>query len=159
VGAVVSIFGATSIVAALAAAAFGERLPRRPVYLIGFVIGGIPRFVAMAVGIPLWAVLATFAVGGLGSGFINPIIGAVSYERIPAALLGRVRTLTGALAWSGIPFGGLFGAAMITLAGITGALWIVGACYLIAIVIPGLRPEWSQMRQPTTSPDRAATRV
>ena len=89
-----SVFGAASVVAALAAAATGERLPRRTVYLVGFVIGGVPRFVAMAIGIPLWAVLGVFAVGGLGSGFINPIIGAVIYERIPPALLGRVKTLT-----------------------------------------------------------------
>jgi MFS family permease len=146
VGLAVSIFGATSIIAALGAAAVAERLPRRPVYMIGFVVGGIPRFVVMALGLPLWAALATFAVSGLGSGFINPIIGAVNYERIPTALLGRVRSLTTALAWSGIPFGGIFGAAMIGLAGLTSALWIVGGLYLAAIVVPGLRPEWSQLR-------------
>lgn len=95
--------------------------------------------------------LSVFAVGGLGSGFINPIIGAVSYERTPASLLGRVRTLTTALAWSGIPFGGLFGVAVITLSGVTGALWIVGACYFVAIVVPGLRPGWSQMRRPAAA--------
>lgn len=85
-------------------------------------IGGVPRFAAMALGIPLWAVLAVLTVGGLGFGFINPIIGAITYERIPAALLGRVRTLTTALAWSGIPFGGLLGAALTTLAGLSGTL-------------------------------------
>jgi hypothetical protein len=61
--------------------------------------------------------------------------------------LGRVRTLVSAVAWSGIPFGGLVGAAIITLAGITGALWIVGAGYLIAVLLPGFRPEWAQMRK------------
>lgn len=157
VGLVVSVFGAASVIAALVAAGTGDRLPRRAVYLIGFVIGGIPRFAAMALGIPLWAVLAVLAVGGLGSGFINPIIGAVTYERIPAALLGRVRTLTTALAWSGIPFGGLVGAALVTLAGLTGALWAVGGCYLVAIVLPGMRKEWSAMgRQSATAPVLAA---
>lgn len=151
VGLVVSIFGATSIIAALAAAKYGTRLPRRAAYMTGVVIGGVPRFAAMALGLPLWAVLTTFAVGGLGSGFINPIIGAVSYERIPTRLLGRVRTLITALAWSGIPFGGLFGAAVIAMAGVTGALWTVGGCYLVAIVLPALRPEWSQMRRPVPS--------
>ena len=146
-GLAVSVFGATSIVAAVVAAAVGNRLPRLPVYLIGFVVGGIPRFVAMALYLPLWSLLAVFAVAGLGSGFINPIIGAVMYERIPASLLGRVRTLTSALSWSGIPFGGLFGAALVGLTGLTGALWITGALYLLAIVLPALRPEWSQMRR------------
>jgi MFS family permease len=147
VGLVISVFGATSIIAAIAAATFSARLPRRATYLIGFVIGGIPRFPAMALGFPRWAVLAVFAVGGLGSGFINPVIGAVIYERIPAALMGRVRTLMGGLEWSGIPFGGLVAAAMIAVSGLSGALWIVGGCYLAAIVVPGLRPAWSQLQQ------------
>lgn len=147
VGLVISVFGATSIIAAIAAATFSTRLPRRATYLIGFVIGGIPRFPAMALGFPRWAVLAVFAVGGLGSGFINPVIGAVIYERIPAALMGRVRTLMGGLEWSGIPFGGLVAAGMIAVSGLTGALWIAGGCYLAAIVVPGLRPAWSQLHQ------------
>jgi len=155
VGLVVSIFGATSVVAALAAAAAGERLPRRPVYLVGFLIGGVPRFIAMAMGLPLAAVLGVFAVGGLGSGFINPILGAVVYERIPAALLGRVKTLSTAVAWSGIPFGGLVGAALVGVAGITGALWVVGGCYLVAVVLPGMRKEWSDMQPGAAEPDSA----
>ncbi len=164
VGLTVSIFGAASVVAALAAAATGERLPRRTVYLVGFVVGGVPRFVAMAIGLPLWAVLGVFAIGGIGSGFINPILGAVTYERIPPALLGRVKTLTTAAAWSGIPFGGLLGAGLVTLAGLTGALWVVGGGYLVAILLPGMRQEWSEMRQaphePAMSPpsrDRVAS--
>jgi MFS family permease len=148
VGLVVSVFAATSVIAAIFAARFGDRLPRRAVYMIGFVIGGIPRFIAMAIGLPLGITLAVFAIGGLGSGFINPIIGAVTFERIPAHLLGRVRTLTEALSWAGIPFGGLFAAVLIGLSGLTGALLITGGFYLAAIVLPGLRPEWSQMRKP-----------
>lgn len=153
VGLVISVFAATSILAALVAAAIGERLPRRAVYMIGFVIGGVPRFLAMALGLPLWAVLAVFAVGGLGSGFINPIVGAVTYERIPAHLLGRVRTLTNALAWAGIPFGGPAAAGLLAVSGLTGCLLIVGGCYLAAIVVPGLRPEWSEMRRAARSPE------
>lgn len=147
VGLVISVFAATSILAALIAAALGDRLPRRTVYMVGFVIGGVPRFLAMALSLPLWAVLAVFAIGGLGSGFINPIIGAVTYERIPDQLLGRVRTLCNALNWAGIPLGGPFAAALLAVSGLTGALLVVGCCYLVAIVVPGLRPEWSQMRR------------
>src|SRR5262249_17120384 len=111
-----------------------------------------PRFIVLALGLPLWTVLTTSALAGLGSGFINPIIGAVTYERIPAALLGRVKTLFTALAWSGIPFRGPGGGGVVSATGLPGALWIVGGCYLVAIVVPGLRPEWSQMRVPAGEP-------
>ncbi|MDN3356440.1 MFS transporter [Actinomadura sp. DC4] len=157
VGLVVSVFAATSIVASLAAATFGSRLPRHAVYLVGFVIGGVPRFAALALSIPLWVVLAVFAVGGLGSGFVNPILAAVSFDRIPTRLLGRVRTLTNGLAWAGIPFGGLFAAAAIAVSGLTGAMIIVGACYLVATVVPGLRPEWSELRGTPAAPDAPAS--
>jgi MFS family permease len=156
VGLVVSVFAATSIVAALVAATIGGRLPRRTVYMVGFLIGGVPRFVAMAMNLPLWAVLAVFAAGGLGSGFINPIVGAVTYERIPDRLLGRVRTLSNALAWAGIPFGGPFAALLLTTSGLTGSLLIVGGLYLAAIVLPGMRPEWSQMRRTAQPADEPA---
>ncbi|QJS08237.1 MFS transporter [Streptomyces argyrophyllae] len=151
VGLVVSVFAATSIVAALVAAGVGERLPRRAVYLIGFTLGGVPRFVAMATGAPLWLVLAVLAVGGLGSGFVNPIVGAVTYELIPTPLLGRVKTLAQAVTWAGIPFGGLLGAGLVTVAGTSGALWIVGGLYLVAIGVPALNREWAGMRKRTVS--------
>ncbi|MFI1831636.1 MFS transporter [Streptomyces olivaceoviridis] len=151
VGLVVSVFAATSIVAALVAAGVGERLPRRAVYLIGFTLGGVPRFVAMATGAPLWLVLAVLALGGLGSGFVNPIVGAVTYELIPTQLLGRVKTLAQAVTWAGIPFGGLLGAGLVTVAGTSGALWIVGGLYLVAIGVPALNREWAGMRKRTVS--------
>ncbi|MEV6619114.1 MFS transporter [Streptomyces sp. NPDC051051] len=151
VGLVVSVFAATSIVAALVAAGVGERLPRRTVYLIGFTLGGVPRFVAMATGAPLWLVLAVLALGGLGSGFVNPIVGAVTYELIPTPLLGRVKTLAQAVTWAGIPFGGLLGAGLVTVVGTSGALWIVGGLYLVAIGVPALNREWTDMRKRTVS--------
>ncbi|MET7299084.1 MFS transporter [Embleya sp. NPDC005575] len=153
IGLVVSVFAATSIVAALVAAGVAERLPRRTVYLVGFVIGGVPRFVALAAGVPLWAVLGTLAIGGLGSGFVNPIIGAVTYELIPTPLLGRVKTLAQAVTWAGIPFGGLLGAGLVTVSGLTGALWVVGGLYLVAIAVPGMGNEWSGMRKRTDRPE------
>ncbi|WP_328718070.1 MFS transporter [Streptomyces sp. NBC_00247] len=151
IGLVVSVFAATSIVAALVAAGVAERLPRRTVYLIGFTLGGVPRFAAMAMGAPLWLVLTVLAVGGLGSGFVNPIVGAVTYELIPTPLLGRVKTMAQAVTWAGIPFGGLLGAGLVTLTGTSTALWIVGGLYLVAIVVPGLSREWSGMRKRAAS--------
>lgn len=148
VGLLMAVFSATAVLASLAAAAWGHRLPRRLVYLVGFMVGGIPRFIALAFGSPLWLLLTIFAIGGLGSGFINPIIGAIRYERIPEAMLGRVSTLIRSLAWSGIPFGGLVGSLVITLGGVPGAMLIVGGAYFLCTLLPGIRPEWAEMNRP-----------
>lgn len=150
VGLVASVMSGFSIAASVLAAMFGHRLPRRATYLVSFLVAGAPRFVALAVGAPLWLVLATHAVGGFGSGFINPILGAIQFERIPAPLLGRVKTLFHALAWSGIPFGALVGGALIAVAGLSPALLLLGGCYLVTTLLPGLQRDWAKMNRPLT---------
>lgn len=144
VGLLVSCFATTAIGAALMAAWVGHRLPRRPTYLYGFVISGVSRIVALAAGLPPDTVVAVFAVAGLGSGLVNPIITAFTYERIPADLLGRVQTLINAWAWAGIPFGGLAGAALLSTGGLAASLWFCSAAYLTAVLRPGWRVRWNQ---------------
>lgn len=158
IGLVTSVMSGFSIGASLLAAMIGHRLPRRTVYLVGFLVGGAPRFVVLALGAPLWLVLGVHAVVGLGLGFVNPIIGAVQFERIPPGLLGRVRTLGHALAWSGIPFGGVVGGGLIALVGLSPALLVLGGCYLVATTLPGLRKEWAELNRPATEPPPAGYR-
>jgi MFS family permease len=145
VGLVLGTLSGFSIVASLAAAALAHRLPRRVTYLLGFFIAGAPRFLVLAFGAPLWLVVAVHAVGGLGSGFLNPILGAVILERIPKDLLARVSSLTTAVAWAGMPFGGLVGGALIAGVGLAPALLVCGAAYFLATTLPGLQPEWKRM--------------
>lgn len=155
VGLVVAVMSASSILASLLSAGIGHRMPRRAVYLIGFLVAGAPRFAILAFGVPLWAVIAVVAVAGFSSGFLNPIISAVQYERVPAAMLGRVRTMIHAVAWSGIPFGGLVGSAALALIGLSPALLVLGGCYLVVTLIPGMNKEWAQMnRSPSAPPSK-----
>ena len=57
--------------------------------------------------------------GGFASGFLNPILGAVIYERIPTPLMGRVTSLNTALCWSLMPFGGLLGGVLVQAIGLS----------------------------------------
>jgi MFS family permease len=153
IGLLLSSFGVTAVGGSLLAATFAARLPRRQVYFVGFLLAGAPRFLVMALGAPLPVILAVYALGGLGAGFVNPVLGAVSLERVPAGMVGRVFALTGALAWSGIPLGGLVGGALVTHVGITVALVFTGTAYLVTTLVPARSPEWRQMRQaPAASP-------
>ncbi|MGH3499854.1 MAG: MFS transporter, partial [Nocardioidaceae bacterium] len=109
IGLVFATFGAAAIGGSLVASTRAERLPRRMTYLLRYVVAGRPRFLVLALGAPLWLVVVVHVVSGSGAGFLNPIIGAVIYERIPRRLLGRVGSLIDALAWAGIPLGGIVG--------------------------------------------------
>ncbi|MFJ6214233.1 MFS transporter [Streptomyces sp. NPDC092296] len=140
-----SAWGIAAIGGSLIAAAVAHRMRRRAVFFGGFLLAGAPRFLVLACGAPLWAVLVVFAVGGFGSGFLNPILGAVSFERVPRRLLGRVGALGDSLAWAGIPVGGLLAGAAVAAAGLAPVLLAVGAAYFLTTSLAGLRPEWREM--------------
>ncbi|MGK5641576.1 MFS transporter, partial [Streptomyces sp. URMC 126] len=127
IGLVNGLFGVTAVLGGLTAAAMAHRLRRRLVFFTGYLLSDTPRYLVLALDAPLWAVAAVFAAGGLGAGFLNPILSAISYERVPRHLLGRVRSLTAALAWAGIPFGGLAAGVLTTTAGLAPTLLGAGA--------------------------------
>jgi MFS family permease len=151
-GAVAAALGAGAVIGALAAAAAGHRLPRRATFGWGFFLIGGPRFLVLALGAPLWAVLTVIFIGGLGAGTINPILAAVELERIPEHLRGRVMALINSAAWALIPLGGLLGGVLSDRLGIRAALLICAAIYTLATTLPALRPEWRSMDQAHSVP-------
>ena len=140
-----SCFGVTATAGALLAAALGHRLPRRATYLIGFTLAGAPRFVAMALGAPLWLIIGVLGLAGLGAGFLNPILGAVFIERTPRAMLGRVGALADSLAYAGLPFGGLIAGAAVAGLGLAPVMLATGAVYFVATTVPGFLSQWKEM--------------
>ena len=145
IGLAVGAMGAGAVLGSLIAATVAHRMRRRPVFFAAFVLAGAPRFLVLALDVPLVAVLAVFAVSGFGAGFISPILGAIAFERVPRRLLGRVNALGDSIAWSGIPFGGLLAGLAVTSIGLAPALVIGGAAYFLTTNLAGLRPEWHEM--------------
>ncbi len=135
-GIMFAAFSGASIAGAMLAALIGERLPRLAVYTVAFLLAGFPRFLVFAVDSPLVLIFATLAIGGFASGFLNPILSAVLFERIPKPLTGRVTSLNAALCWALLPFGGLVGGVLIDALGLSAALFLTGLAYLIATLAP-----------------------
>lgn len=135
-GAMLAVFSGASIVGAALAAGIGERIPRLIVYTVAFLLTGFPRFLVLAADAPLGSVFATLAIAGFASGFLNPILSAVIFERIPKPLIGRVTAMNAALCFALIPFGGLVGGALIGTIGLAAALLLTGLAYLAATLFP-----------------------
>jgi MFS family permease len=153
VGALFATFAGASAVGSLVAAAYGERLPRYATYLVCFLVTGLPRFVVMAVHTPLWGILAMAVVGGFASGFLNPILGAVLYERVPEHLVGRVSSLSSACCWALMPLGGLVGGFLAGGAGLGAAMLVCGLAYFVVTMLPAVDPRWRGIdRQPRAEP-------
>ena len=147
IGLLFAVFSGASIGGAVLASAFADRLPRYSTYLVAFLVGGAPRFLVLAFDTPLWAVLAVMVAGGFASGFINPVLGAVIFERIPDPLVGRVSALNTALCWSLIPLGGVVGGLLIGSAGLTAAMLACGTAYFAVTMLPALQPRWRELDQ------------
>lgn len=150
VGLVFAAFGGAAALGAICASAWAARLPRYKTYLIAFLVCGAPRYVVFALDVPIWAVLAVCVAGGFAAGFINPILGAVIFERIPAPLVGRVTSLTTAMCFALMPFGGIVGGLLIAGFGLSPALLVIGAAYLAVTMLPALDPRWRELdRRPS----------
>ncbi|WP_298514666.1 MFS transporter [uncultured Nocardioides sp.] len=158
VGALFATFAGASAIGSLVAAGYGDRLPRYATYLVCFLITGLPRFVVMAFeATPLWVVLSFCVVGGFASGFLNPILGAVIYERVPDHLMGRVSSLSTACCFALMPLGGLVGGLLIGSFGLTVAMLSCGVAYFVVTMFPALDPRWREIdRRPESTPKAAA---
>lgn len=155
IGLLAAVMSGAAVGSSVLAAAIGHRMPRRLTYLVGFLIAGLPRFVILALDVPLALIVVVFAISGLGSGFLNPILSAVIFERIPRSMVGRVSSMGSSLAWAGIPFGALVGGGLVAATGLAPALIICGVAYFIVTTLPGVQPEWREMeRQPKSGGSR-----
>lgn len=123
----------------------GPRLPRRAAYTVGWLFGGAPRFAALVLAATLSPILAVFVFAGLAGGAINPIIGALSYERIPPHLHARVLGTIKASAWIGIPFGSLLAGALAETVGLHTTLIAFGVVYFATTLAPFASPAWRTM--------------
>jgi hypothetical protein len=154
------IGGATALAAVLGNVVIswlGPRLPRRLTYAVGFLLCGAPRFVALAFATTVSPVLVVTFLAGLGAGGLNPILGAVMYERIPRHLQARVLGAVGASAWAGMPVGSLVGGVLVAGAGLRPALLICAAAYGVTTLTPFVFPAWRQMDRLPPEPPSAPT--
>lgn len=147
VGIFLAAFSGASIVGAGIAAALGERMPRLAVYTIGFLFAGPMPMAIFAMDAAVPVLVAVLVGSGFAAGFLNPILGAILFERIPAAMVGRVIALFGALAWALMPFGGLYAGLLVDNFGIVMALGMTGLLYLFTTLAPVAIPSFRQMRR------------
>jgi MFS family permease len=100
--------GGGAVIGGLIFAAIGQRLPRHATFVGAFMFTGL-RFWVYAIYPPLPVLLLTTLITSIGAGPLNPIIGAVEFERIPQNMRGRVFGAITASAWIAMPLGMLLG--------------------------------------------------
>ncbi|WP_086825535.1 MFS transporter [Streptomyces sp. NRRL B-24572] len=151
-GLLVAVFGGCALTGALLYAAFGHRLPRLPVLAVGFLLCGAPVYVTAALTDTTPPLLLVMALGGLGAGVLNPILGAVFYETVPEELRSRVGSASTAGVLLTTPLGGVAAGFLVERMGITATLLTVGGLYFLATLSPLVFPSWRAMDAPRGTP-------
>lgn len=147
IGYIGGALGAGAVFGAVLMSTLGSRLSRRWAFAVAFLIAGPPRLLVLVVELPLWVVVAVWAVSGIGVGAINPLLGAAEYDRIPRQLQARVLGALGGIAWAGIPFGALLAGTLVAATSLRATLITGAVLYLLANLDPFVRSAWSLMNR------------
>lgn len=152
-GLIFGSFGGGAVVGSLAFGAFGERVARRSLFIAGFLAVSVQCFVLAAFP-ELWVILAYSFATGVMAGPINPILGAVTIERTPKELRGRVIGASIATSWMAIPLGVLAGGAMIESWGLRPTLIVIASLYLATVLTALINPGAKDLnRRPSATPE------
>jgi predicted MFS family arabinose efflux permease len=157
-GLLFGLSGGGAVLGALLYGAVGHRFSRRWVFICAFTAVSLPML-TLALLPPLPVALATQALAGLAAGPINPILSTIQYERVPAAMRGRVFGATTAGAFAAMPLGVLLAGYLLEWAGLQAALLLTGTCYLLttgSMLFNGSLREMDQPRAGAPAHARAA---
>lgn len=145
-GLLIAANGGGAVIGALIFSAIGPRLPRHTVFVFGFVLTSL-KFFLYAMYPPLWVALVFVVISSMGAGPLNPIIGAVKYERIPTNMRGRVFGAIGAGAWSAMPLGMLVGGVLTEQFGVHPMLLGLGVVYFVTTLSMAFIPAMKEMNR------------
>jgi MFS family permease len=141
-GFLVGAFGAGAVAGAFAFGAFGGRWSRRAVFTAAFLLAGGPRFALLALDPGFAVLLVGTALSGVAAGALNPILGAVELERVPAGARARVAGVVGAGAWAAMPVGILGAGLWLEAGSLTALLLVLAVSYLLVTLAPAVLPVW-----------------
>lgn len=146
-GLLIAANGAGAVIGALLFSAVGLRLSRHAVFVFGFMLTSV-RFFLFALYPPLSVALVFVVISSIGAGPLNPIIGAVEFERIPRNMRGRVGGAISAGAWSAMPLGMLVGGVLTEALGVRPMLIGLGITYFVTTLSMAFIPAMKEMNRP-----------
>jgi MFS family permease len=150
--------GGAALVGALVYSSVGHRLPRRKTFVGCFAIFPL-SYLAIATTPSLPVAVAAFAIAGLASGPVNPLIFTIVAERVPVQLRGRVFGAVRAGAWASIPLGILAGGALVAAIGVAATFLSIGVAYVALTLYGFFNPAFREMdnRPEASAASEAAT--
>lgn len=144
---IVAVMGGSALIGNVAFGFIAHRMPRRVTFALCFLVAGGPSSAVFALGAPFPVLVAAAGISGLAAGALNPILGAVQLERVPAPMRGRVFGLINAGTWAGVPLGALLGGIAADGLGLFASFGIVAIIYTVVTTAPLAGGAWRLMER------------
>lgn len=143
-GLVLGTFAAGAVLGSVVFTVISPKLPMYQTFMLGAVLAGAPRLLVLGLTHEVVVVCVVMFAAGLAMSAINPVIGAMLYERVPPELQTRAFGVCTAITFTGIPVGGVLGGLAVTGLGIDPAILVAGVLCLLATVATWV---WSWRRR------------
>lgn len=141
-GAMLAVFAAGALTGAALYGWLGDRVPRRVLFVVLFLLAGVPPYLTLALDAPLPAVFAVLALSGLAAGPINPLIDTALFGIIPVALRARVLGALSAGVAAAMPLGSALAGLGVEQLGLQVTLLAAAGLYLVAILANAFGRRW-----------------
>ena len=139
-GLVLGAFAAGAVLGSVVFTAVAPKLPMYQTFMLGALLAGAPRWLILGLTHDVVLICAVTFLSGLAMAAVNPVIGAMLYERVPPELQTRAFGVCTAITFTGIPLGGVLGGLAVTGLGLTTAILVAGSLCALATAAPWL---WS----------------
>lgn len=149
-GLVLGTFAAGAVLGAIVFTAIAPKLPMYQTFMLGALLAGAPRWLILGLSHDMVLVCTVTFASGLAMAAVNPVIGAMLYERVPPELQTRAFGVCTAITFLGIPIGGVLGGLAVTGFGLTPAIIVAGVLCALATAAPWL---WSWRHSTKATPE------
>jgi predicted MFS family arabinose efflux permease len=141
-GLMLAVFAGGALTGAAVFGAIGHRLPRHGLFVVLFLLAGVPPYLTLALGAPLPVVLLVLALSGFAAGPINPLIDTALFGLVPVALRARVFGAISTGVAAAMPLGSFLAGLGVEQLGLTTSLFIAAGVYLVAILTTSFGRRW-----------------
>jgi MFS family permease len=138
-------FAAGAVLGSIVFTVLAPRLRMYQTFMLGAALACAPRLLVLGVTHELVLVCTVTFVSGLAMAAVNPVIGAMLYQRIPPEVQTRAFGACTAITFTGVPIGGVLGGLSVAWLGLTPAIVGAGSVCLAAAAVLWLR---SRSRDP-----------
>jgi MFS family permease len=141
-GFMVACFAGGALLGAVLFAAVGHRASGRGLFVLFFVLAGVPPYLAMAFDVPLPVLLGVLVFSGLAAGGINPMMSTALFGLIPEPMRARVFGAMSAGVSAAMPIGAFLGGASVAAFGLVPTLLGAAGVYAAATLTPLFGRSW-----------------